>query len=75
MNKTELEKDTHLFVITLMRQEEEYRNLLQPDQLKRYLDQLTEFEKNNPEAHKSYSSLFFSEKLFKEYKEGFLQKL
>ena len=71
-NKTELEKDTHLFVTTLIQQEEEYRKLLNPDQLKRYLDQLADFEKNNPEANNSYSSLFFSEKLLKEYKKGFL---
>jgi hypothetical protein len=72
MNKTELEKDTHLFVTTLIKQEEEYRKLLNPDQLKRYLDKLADFEKNNPEANNSYSSLFFSEKLLKEYKIGFL---
>lgn len=59
MNKTELEKDTHLFVTTLIKQEEEYRKLLNPDQLKRYLDQLANFEKNNPEASNSHSSLFF----------------
>jgi hypothetical protein len=72
MNKTELEIDTHLFVTTLIRQEEEYRKLLQPDQLKRYLDQLADFEKNNPEATNSYSSLFFSERLLQEYRKGFL---
>jgi hypothetical protein len=72
MNKTELEKDTHLFVIILIKQEEEYRNLLKPDQLKRYLEQLADFEKNNPDANNSYSSLFFSEKLLNEYKKGFL---
>ena len=72
MNKTELEKDTHLFVTTLIKQEEEYRNLLKPDQLKRYLEQLADFEKNNPDANNSYSSLFFSEKLLNEYKKGFL---
>jgi hypothetical protein len=72
MNKTELEKDTHLFVTTLIKQEEEYRKLLNPDQLKRYLDKLADFEKNNPDTNNSYSSLFFSEKLLKEYKIGFL---
>lgn len=65
---SEDEKDTSLFVKTIIRQEEDYRNLLTKEQLKLYLDKLAEFEKNNPEADKSYSSLFFSEKLLKEYK-------
>ena len=30
-----------------------------------YLDKLADFELNNPQAHDSYSSLFFSEKLLK----------
>ena len=65
---SEDEKDTALYVKTLIRQEEEYRNLLTAAQLQLYLKQLAEFEKNNPEANNSYSSLFFSENLLKEYK-------
>ena len=65
---SEDEKDTALYVKTLIRQEEDYRNLLNKEQLKLYLDQLAAFEKNNPQATDSYSSLFFSENLLKEYK-------
>ena len=65
---SEDEKDTALYVKTLIRQEEDYRNLLTAAQLQLYLKQLAEFEKNNPEANNSYSSLFFSENLLKEYK-------
>ena len=68
---SEDEKDTALYVKTLVRQEEDYRNLLTPMQLKLYLEKLTDFEKNNPEASDSYSSLFFSENLLKEYKSRF----
>lgn len=69
---SEDERDTALFVKTLIRQEEDYRNLLTKEQLKLYLDKLAEFEKSNPQARDSYSSLFFSESLLKEYKEKFL---
>ncbi len=65
---SEDEKDTALYVKTLIRQEDDYRNLLTKDQLKLYLDKLADFEKNNPQAHDSYSSLFFSENLLNEYK-------
>lgn len=65
---SEDEKDTALYVKTLIRQEEDYRNLLTKDQLQLYLKQLADFEKNNPHANDSYSSLFFSENLLKEYK-------
>ena len=65
---SEDEKDTALYVKTLIRQEEDYRNLLMPLQRKLYLDKLADFEKNNPESSDSYSSLFFSEYLLKEYK-------
>lgn len=68
MNVSEDERDTALYVKTLIRQEEDYRNLLTKDQLKLYLDKLADFEKNNPEANDSYSSLFFSENLLNEYK-------
>lgn len=68
MNASEDERDTALYVKTLIRQEEDYRKLLTKEQLKKYLDKLADFEKNNPQAHDSYSSLFFSEKLLNEYK-------
>jgi len=64
---SEDEKDTDLFIKILIRQEQDYRKLLTQDQLKKYLNQLAEFEKNNPQANDSYSSLFFSENLLKEY--------
>jgi hypothetical protein len=62
------EKDTDLFVKILIRQEDDYRNLLTKPQLQLYLDKLADFEKNNPQQNDAYSSLFFSEKLLKEYK-------
>ncbi len=64
---SEDENDTHLFIKILIRQEQDYRNLLTKEQLKLYLNQLEIFEKNNPQANESYSSLFFSENLLKEY--------
>lgn len=69
---SEDERDTSLFVKTLIRQEEDYRNLLTKEQLKLYFDKFDDFEKNNPQAYDSFSSLFFSEKLLKEYKARFL---
>jgi hypothetical protein len=71
---SEDEKDTDLYIKTLIRQEDDYRNLLTKEQLKKYLDQLTDFEKNNPQANDSYSSLFFSENLLKEFKVKFQYK-
>jgi hypothetical protein len=68
---SEDERDTALYVKTLIRQEEEYRNLLNKEQLSKYFDVLAGFEKNNPQANDSYSSLFFSENLLKEYKTKF----
>ena len=65
---SEDEKDTALYVKTLIRQEEDYRNLLTKEQLKLYMEKLADFEKNNPQVHDSYSSLFFSDNLLKEYK-------
>jgi len=67
MNISEDERDTALYIKTLIRQEQDYRNLLTKEQLKLYLDKLADFELNNPQAHDSYSSLFFSEKLLKEF--------
>jgi hypothetical protein len=65
---SEDEKDTSLFIKTLIRQEDDYRNLLTKEQLRNYLDKLADFEKNNIQANDSYSSLFFSENLLKEFK-------
>lgn len=72
MNVSEDEKDTALYIKLLIRQEEDYRKMLTKEQLKKYLDKLADFEKNNPQANDSYASLFFSEKLLKEYKTRFL---
>lgn len=71
MNETSNEDDSALFIQILIRQEEDYRKLLSEEQLKKYLTALAEFEKSNPEANDSYTSLFFSENLLKEYKERF----
>ena len=65
---SEDEKDTALYVKTLIRQEDDYRNLLTKEQLTLYSSKLADFEKNNPQAHDSYSSLFFSDNLLKEFK-------
>lgn len=64
-------KDTDLFIKTLIRQEEDYRALLTPEQLQKYLNKLQYFEENDPQANDSYSSLFFSEKLLNQYKKAF----
>ena len=64
---SEDENDTNLFIHTLIRQEQDYRKLLTPEQLRKYSNQLADFEKSNPEANESYSSLFFSDNLLKEY--------
>ncbi|MFY8069239.1 MAG: hypothetical protein ACOVMG_04005 [Flavobacterium sp.] len=71
MNETSNEDDSALFIQILIRQEEDYRKLLTEEQLKKYFTALAEFEKSNPEANDSYTSLFFSENLLKEYKERF----
>jgi hypothetical protein len=67
MNVSEDERDTAQYIKTLIRQEQDYRKLLTKEQLKLYLDKLADFELNNPQAHDSYSSLFFSEKLLNEF--------
>jgi hypothetical protein len=67
MNVSEDERDTAQYIKTLIRQEQDYRNLLTKEQLKLYLDKLADFELNNPQVHDSYSSLFFSEKLLNEF--------
>jgi hypothetical protein len=71
---SEDERDTDLYIRTLIRQEDDYRKLLTAEQLKKYRDQLADFEKNNPQAHDSYSSLFFSDNLLKEFKVKFQYK-
>lgn len=68
------EKDTDLYIRTLIRQEDDYRKLLTSEQLAKYSKQLADFEKNNPQAHDSYSSLFFSDNLLKEFKTKFQYK-
>lgn len=74
MISSEDSKDTDLYVKTLIRQEDDYRKLLTPEQLKKYSHQLAEFEKSNTQAHDSYSSLFFSDNLLKEFKTSFQYK-
>jgi len=71
---SEDEKDTALYIKILIRQEDDYRKLLTAQQLKNYSDQLDDFEKNNPQAHDSYSSLFFSDALLNEFKVKFEYK-
>ncbi len=71
MNVSEDEKDTAEFVKIIIRQEEDFRNLLTKEQLEKYLKQLADFEVNNPKANESYSSLFFSENLLNLYKKSF----
>ncbi len=66
--------DTDLFVKILILQEDDYRNLLKPEQLKAYSDKLLEFENSNPDQNDAYSSLFFSDKLLAEYKFRFSYK-
>ncbi len=65
---SEDERDTALFIKTLIRQEDDFRNLLKPEQLKTYSEKLLDFEKNNLQSHESYSSLFFSDNLLNEFK-------
>lgn len=65
---SEDEKDTNLFIKTLIRQEDDYRNLLTKNQLELYLKKLADFEANDIQTNDSYSSLFFSEKLLQEFK-------
>lgn len=74
MISSEDSKDTDLYVRTLIRQEEDYRKLLTSEQLKKYTNQLAEFEKSNAQAHDSYSSLFFSDNLLNEFKKAFQYK-
>ncbi len=66
------DKDTTLFVTLLIRQEEDYRNMLTPEQREKYLKQMAVFEATNPQMNDSYASLFFSEKLLDEFKRRFL---
>jgi hypothetical protein len=65
---SEDERDTALFIKTLIRQEDDFRNLLKPEQLKAYSEKLLDFEKNNLQSYESYSSLFFSDNLLNEFK-------
>ncbi len=65
---SEDERDTALFIKTLIRQEDDFRNLLKPEQLKSYSEKLLDYEKNNLQSHESYSSLFFSDNLLNEFK-------
>lgn len=74
MISSEDAKDTDLYIKTLIRQEDDYRKLLTTEQLQKYTKQLADFEKNNQQAHDSYSSLFFSDNLLNEFKKAFQYK-
>ncbi|RZJ72171.1 hypothetical protein [Flavobacterium sp.] len=65
------EKDTNQFVHVLIRQEEDYRKLLTPEQLAKYREKLDFFEKNDEKNRDAYNSLFFSDWLLAEYKRRF----
>jgi hypothetical protein len=69
---SEDEKDTSLFIKTLIKQEEEYRNLLTKEQLELYSKALIEFKNNDEQNYLSYMSLFFSDELLAEFKSKFL---
>ena len=71
MNKTEQESDTALFIKILIKQEEDYRKLLTDEQLKLYLDKMSDLEKNNSTEFDSYTALYFSENLLNLFKQGF----
>ncbi|MBD3581380.1 hypothetical protein [Flavobacterium selenitireducens] len=68
---SENEKDTNLFIKTLIRQEDDYRKMLTPDQLVKYREKLSAFEKNDEKNRDAYNSLFFSDWLLAEYKKRF----
>lgn len=71
MVETQDENATTSFVKIIIRQEEDYRTLLTKEQLELYRNKLADFERNNVEASESFSSLFFSDTLLKEYKSKF----
>ncbi len=62
------DRDTQLFVQILIRQEEEFRALLQEDQLATYRKTLLDFESSDQKQADAYNSLFFSDVLLAEYK-------
>lgn len=62
------DRDTSLYTKTLIRQEEDYRKLLTPEQLEKYRAKLNELEKTDPKESDSYNSLFFSDSLLAEFK-------
>ncbi|HEX8561515.1 MAG TPA: hypothetical protein VF676_00925 [Flavobacterium sp.] len=64
-------RDTDLFVRTLIRQEDDYRNLLTTVQRQLYSAKLTELEQKDPTLADSYAALYFSDSLLAEYKAGF----
>lgn len=64
-------KATNRFMQLLVRQEQEYRNLLTPEQLKKYQAAFTTMETTNTQMYDSYLGLFFSDALLAEYQKGF----
>jgi len=68
---SEDERDTALVVKTLIRQEDDYRNLLTAEQRQRYSAKLAELEQTNTELSDSYSALYFSDSLLADFKAAF----
>ena len=64
-------KATNQFMQLLVRQENEFRALLSPTQLKKYREAFATMETSNREAYDSYTGLFFSDRLMAEYQKGF----
>ena len=68
---SEDERDTALFVNTLIRQEDDYRNLLTPEQRVLYSAKLADLELTDQALSDSYTALYFSDSLLAEFKAGF----
>lgn len=64
-------KATNTFLQLLVKQEREYRDLLTPEQLKKYKEAFATMESSNRQAYDSYTGLFFSDTLLAEYQKGF----
>ena len=71
---SEDEHDTALFVRTAIRQEDDYRNLLTPEQRVLYSAKLAELEKTDEVLSDSYTALYFSDGLLADFKKAFAYK-
>ncbi|RZJ65960.1 MAG: hypothetical protein EOO50_11890 [Flavobacterium sp.] len=65
------ENDTRKFILTLIRQEDDFRKLLTPEQLQKYRDKLSDYDKNDKTNRDAYNSLFFTDSLLAEYKKRY----